>query len=379
LNEGANTILFSASYLTPTGLVTVASDNPNDPAYNPLLGNSWTNGSDGGFGFGPWELETVGPEAALFRTDEWASTNMQVGTFNGFAFEAGPLSSAVARRSFDVPMSAAGGVFTVQLDSHNVASGGSVGLALADADGVERFRFYVAGDDGPGYRVVDAAGDRAAGFDYTQSGLPLRFKTTGDGRYEFTAGTNGPIVGDLVTGGPVSALVASNSAAGVGMDSRMYLGRLLVEGESFAPETVAVVAPEVVRVAAGGDYDQWAASYGLDPATDGAPGADPDNDGFTNAMEFAFGTDPTSPTATLLQTSQDGDQWTVSYLRRLSGVAYEVQQTGNLSAQPWAAAALTPNRSENQDGVPAGYERVEFRVELSGKGFYRIVATVGGS
>ena len=40
-------------------------------------------------------------------------------------------------------------------------------------------------------------------------------------------------------------------------------------------------------------YDAWAATFGLNPATDGAPGADPDGDGQANNIEFGFGGDPT--------------------------------------------------------------------------------------
>lgn len=42
-------------------------------------------------------------------------------------------------------------------------------------------------------------------------------------------------------------------------------------------------------------YDAWASSYGLDPATDGAPSADPDGDLQPNSVEFALGGDPTDP------------------------------------------------------------------------------------
>jgi hypothetical protein len=125
----------------------------------------------------------------------------------------------------------------------------------------------------------------------------------------------------------------------------------------------------------GTPYDAWADSYGLDPATNGAPTADPDGDSFSNAQEFAFGTNPTQGNAALTQASVAGGNLTVTFIERDSGVTYAVQNTTNLAAGPWNPAAVTPTTATDQTGVPTGYTRKQFSVPATGNGFYRVTAT----
>jgi hypothetical protein len=125
----------------------------------------------------------------------------------------------------------------------------------------------------------------------------------------------------------------------------------------------------------GTPYDAWADSYGLDPATTGAPTADPDGDSFSNAQEFAFGTNPTQGNAALTQASVAGGNLTVTFIERDSGVTYAVQNTTNLAAGPWNPAAVTPTTATDQTGVPTGYTRKQFSVPATGNGFYRVTAT----
>lgn len=47
-------------------------------------------------------------------------------------------------------------------------------------------------------------------------------------------------------------------------------------------------------------YTSFATAHGLDPATTGAAGADPDGDGISNLMEFVLGGDPTAPNRGIL-------------------------------------------------------------------------------
>jgi hypothetical protein len=127
--------------------------------------------------------------------------------------------------------------------------------------------------------------------------------------------------------------------------------------------------------APGTPYDAWADSYGLNPATTGAPTGDPDGDSFSNAQEFAFGTNPTQGNAALTQASVAGGNLTVTFIERDSGVTYAVQNTTNLAAGPWNPAAVTPTTATDQTGVPTGYTRKQFSVPATGNGFYRVTAT----
>jgi hypothetical protein len=59
-------------------------------------------------------------------------------------------------------------------------------------------------------------------------------------------------------------------------------------------------------------------------------------------------------------------------------VIYEVQTTTDLSASSWSKSDVIPTRSANQEGInqPSSYERKEFRVPATAKGFYRVQATI---
>lgn len=123
----------------------------------------------------------------------------------------------------------------------------------------------------------------------------------------------------------------------------------------------------------------WAASYGLDPATTGAPNADPDGDGYNNSLEFAFGTNPTVGTPALISATRSGANINVTFVRLIgsSSATYAVQTSGNLSAGPWNPTGITPTTAGvDQTGVAAGYERVGFTAVASGSTFYRVVASI---
>ena len=62
-------------------------------------------------------------------------------------------------------------------------------------------------------------------------------------------------------------------------------------------------------------YDTWASSFGLDPATDGAPTADPDGDGIQNLLEQAFGGDPNANNINILPVSEILEDNGQSYLQ----------------------------------------------------------------
>ena len=123
----------------------------------------------------------------------------------------------------------------------------------------------------------------------------------------------------------------------------------------------------------------WAASYSLDPATTGAPTADPDGDGYDNNLEFAFGTNPTVGTPALLSATRSGGNVQVTFVRLIgsSSATYVVQSSSDLAVGPWTPTGITPTTAGvDQTGVPAGYERVGFTALASGNSFYRVVATV---
>ena len=123
-------------------------------------------------------------------------------------------------------------------------------------------------------------------------------------------------------------------------------------------------------------YNAWAESYSLNPATDGAPGADPDNDGFLNSSEFAFGTIPTAGSPALLRTATSGGQCLISWLQRTdSPSAYTVQETADLVAGLWEPSSA-PVQPGSGGTPPAGYEWKQISVTSAGKKFYRVRASL---
>jgi len=123
-------------------------------------------------------------------------------------------------------------------------------------------------------------------------------------------------------------------------------------------------------------YNTWLSNYGLDPATNGAASADPDNDGFLNGSEYAFGTDPTFSTSSLISSSYASNNLAMTYMEKINGlVSYARQTNSNLLGGAWNETAIAPVDDPDQAGVPTGYSRKILTIPGSGKLFYRVNAS----
>lgn len=122
-------------------------------------------------------------------------------------------------------------------------------------------------------------------------------------------------------------------------------------------------------------YNTWASNYGLDPATNGAASADPDNDGFLNGSEYAFGTDPTFATPGLMSSSYVSNNLVMTYMAKINGVSYTGQTNSDLRSGVWSNTLITPVDDPDQAGVPTGYSRKILTSPGSGKLFYRLKAS----
>lgn len=88
------------------------------------------------------------------------------------------------------------------------------------------------------------------------------------------------------------------------------------------------------------DYGTWAASFGLNPETTGAPDVDFDGDGLSNRLEYAFGLSPINPaSASPVTVPLDPAAGTLTYTRRdpaLTGLSYAAQTSTTLAIASWA-------------------------------------------
>lgn len=388
LASGNNMVTFSGQYVVNAGPTNVAFDSPADEAY----ANGWGTGDSGGDGFGPWQLVSEEGLSRLYIANIWdgMSTNMNVSGFYGFALEAIVGGSATAYRPFLENMQAPGGSFAVYFDSNDVQPGGSVGLHLVDSNRVPLFTFAAANDgSGPLFTITDIAGSRSAGWTYSSTGFLLQFSMAETNRYELTStATNAGVATTNTNGGlisaasPISGVVFFDDSSGAPAAHNFYVGAMQQTRTLYRLETAETVAPDVERLGnPGSAYDLWAQGFGLDPSGNGSPGADPDMDSFSNELEYAFGTSPIAPDASLLDVEHDGASVFVSYVARKSGVGYALLQKRDLADQVpgWADTGRVPSVDTDQTGVlnPDEYVRMIFSAPAAGsRDFYRVRATI---
>jgi fibronectin-binding autotransporter adhesin len=108
----------------------------------------------------------------------------------------------------------------------------------------------------------------------------------------------------------------------------------------------AITGSGKIQVGAGGDpYSAWATSFGLqnpwlgqDPALNGEPTADPDNDGIVNLLEFTLGGSPIVASTSILPTvSTVGANLVLSYKRS------DESETATTQIGQWSSDLVTWN------------------------------------
>jgi glucosylceramidase len=179
----------------PAQAAAVASDNACNAPYN---GTNWSNGQNGGTGFGAWSLFQSGIGTSSFFTAS-ASDNggncSSGGGINGSCGESwGEFASsgavANARRTFTGTPSAlvANQSFTFSIDNGYVNnSGGAVGVALENSSSNTVWEFlYVGGNNGGFYSINDGAGSNDTSVGYTEGGMVVVFTVTTNATYSVT-------------------------------------------------------------------------------------------------------------------------------------------------------------------------------------------------
>lgn len=106
------------------------------------------------------------------------------------------------------------------------------------------------------------------------------------------------------------------------------------------------------------------------PPVDQSPAADPDADGLTNLVEYAFDRDPLAPDASPLQSRITNPGLQLSFLRARADVTYEVLASSSLEPGSWITIATNPGDVSRTVPVVVTDNR-----PVSGKRFLRIRVT----
>lgn len=180
---------------TAANAALIANDDASQSAYS----GGWTNGSNGGTGFGAWAQTNFndGGAAGFFKASLASNTDLSIGTggsnnaFGTFANGAG-FNQAVAYRGFTGSLSVFQS-FKVSMDNGGVQNGGSAGLTLrtgnnnlvvGDYNSNKRFEFFFLGG-ASNYTLIDSV-STDTGIAFTSGGLDLTFTLTGPNTYDLS-------------------------------------------------------------------------------------------------------------------------------------------------------------------------------------------------
>ncbi len=120
----------------------------------------------------------------------------------------------------------------------------------------------------------------------------------------------------------------------------------------------------------------WAALYDLDPQGTGSMSEDPDHDGISNRMEYAFGLDPTDGASVNPLVASFDQEGVMTYTRRdlaLTGLTYKIQTSTDLNTWTEDSGAIQSPDPVSANGVQSVAVTV-ITPPVNGKLFVRIAA-----
>lgn len=197
-----------------TGAFGYAYDNAADAAYN----SGWSTGTNGGTGFGPWNLNPYGwPLGSSYMATHSTVDIKTAGRAWGYAGSSDTYSYAGIDGTRDLlsPM-AAGDTFSMDIDNGVQApvafsyNDGGFGMALQDSTGAELVGLYAFSSVPGFYQAVDASGAINPVMPVITTGFHLSITLTSASTYSMTLTPIGgsPVVrtGTMKSGGPVSRI-----------------------------------------------------------------------------------------------------------------------------------------------------------------------------
>lgn len=271
LGYGGNVIT-----VTATGVVDTFDLSAADQATDAVYAGGWTDGSNGGFGFGPWSLNATVNAGRFIGAHGW-----------GMWAQSNHLSEAV--RPLAAPL-APGERLRATLKNGWVLEGQqSVGMALRDTGGAPRIQFYFNGGDAT-YTLEDADGGRSTGLSWTVEPQTVEIEIVSEDAYALRVG------GTTLQGafeGTLSEVRVWNWSGGSGPNYDFFCNDLdvFMIGSTVASTSAAVTIQRTWPAMHDGIPMSWWNRYGL--GTNSTAGADLDDDGATNLEEYIADTDPT--------------------------------------------------------------------------------------
>lgn len=204
----------------------------NDSAGHSAYSGGWADGQNGGFGFGPWELNVFGGNGGFFRGSSasgsqawglWANSG-QSGVDDTTSVAVRPLSQFLAPSN----------TLLVQFQNGWIQDSRSVGIALQNEDGEYLFEFmFIGGRDF--YTINDRVAGRQTSIGYTDQGLELAFDLMGPDTYQLRVGPH-LITGELAQRHDmrIHQFRAWNFSAGPGSNHDFFINDLSVTNSPVA-------------------------------------------------------------------------------------------------------------------------------------------------
>jgi len=248
---------------------------------------NWTNGSNLGTGFGPWNL----------NADVIGGHFIGAGGFGLWA-QITNLSEAI--RPFPAPM-AVGQKFQASMKNNYILEGQQgVGMALRNSEGISLLQFFFNGGD-DFYTISDAGGGRSSGINWTDQAQTVAVELVTSDSYIMT-------VGAVTLTGTVNGVISQarfwNYNGGTGSNYDFYFNNLQLtsaasgEGDSFSDSVTITRLQGFVDSDHDGIDDAWEMLH-FGNLTTANETSDWDDNGVRDIHEFRAGTNPKDPSSFL--------------------------------------------------------------------------------